>query len=193
MCISRDVVFVENRPFFYNSFTSSSYSPLQTTSLLSFPSNNDNVLSPHLPDPLLSISPPETSSPQALSDRLPITRVYTRRPTNPPLVLSPLASPDTPVFYDTNNSDELQVAQRYNLRDRTTIAPPDRYRYPCSAAVIVEPTTYQEAAGIHEWQLAMIEELAALDHTDTWDIVPLPSHVVPITCKWVFKVKTKYR
>jgi hypothetical protein len=128
-----------------------------------------------------------------LSDRLPITRVYTRRPTNPPPVPvpSPLVSPDTPVFDDTNNSDELQVAQRYNLRDRTTIAPPDRYRYPCSAAVIVEPTTYQEAAGIHEWQLAMIEELAALDRTGTWDIVPLPSHAVPITCKWVFKVKTK--
>jgi hypothetical protein len=78
-----------------------------------------------------------------------------------------LASPDTPVFYDTNNSDELQIAQGYNLRDRTTIAALDRYGYPRAAAVIVEPTTYQEAAGIHEWQLAMIEELAALDSTST--------------------------
>jgi hypothetical protein len=53
---------------------------------------------------------------------------------------------------------------------------------------IVEPTTYQEASGNLEWQLAMIDELAALERTGTWDIVPLPSHVVPITCKWVFKV-----
>jgi hypothetical protein len=37
----------------------------------------------------------------------------------------------------------------------------------------------------------MIEELAALDHTGNWDIVPLSSHAVSITCKWVFKVKTK--
>jgi hypothetical protein len=37
----------------------------------------------------------------------------------------------------------------------------------------------------------MLEELAALEHTATWDIVPLPSHVVPITCKWIFRVKTK--
>jgi hypothetical protein len=44
---------------------------------------------------------------------------------------------------------------------------------------IVEPTTYQEASGILEWQLAMIDELAALERTDTWDIVPLPSHVAP--------------
>ena len=37
----------------------------------------------------------------------------------------------------------------------------------------------------------MSEELAALDRTGTWEIVPLPSHVVPITCKWVFKINTK--
>jgi hypothetical protein len=37
----------------------------------------------------------------------------------------------------------------------------------------------------------MTEELAALDRTGTWDIVPLPSHAVSITCKWLFKVKTK--
>jgi hypothetical protein len=37
----------------------------------------------------------------------------------------------------------------------------------------------------------MLEELAALERTGTWDIVPLPSNVVPITCKWVFKGKTK--
>jgi hypothetical protein len=34
--------------------------------------------------------------------------------------------------------------------------------------------------------------LAALDRTGTWDIVPLPSHAVPITCKLVFKIKTKF-
>jgi hypothetical protein len=56
---------------------------------------------------------------------------------------------------------------------------------------IVEHTTYQEASRIPEWQLAMIDELAALERNGTWDIVPLTSHVVPITYKWVFKVKTK--
>ena len=37
----------------------------------------------------------------------------------------------------------------------------------------------------------MCEELAALDRRGTWDLVPLPSHAVPITSKWVFKVKRK--
>ena len=37
----------------------------------------------------------------------------------------------------------------------------------------------------------MSEELAALDLQGTWELVPLPSHTVPITSKWVFKIKTK--
>jgi len=58
-------------------------------------------------------------------------------------------------------------------------------------AIVDEPSTYKEASQIPEWQLAMSEELAALDRQATWDLVPLPSHTVPITSKWVFKVKTK--
>ncbi|WVZ60603.1 hypothetical protein U9M48_010600 [Paspalum notatum var. saurae] len=37
----------------------------------------------------------------------------------------------------------------------------------------------------------MAEEIAALERTGTWDLVPSPSHVRPITCKWVYKVKTR--
>ncbi|WVZ84521.1 hypothetical protein U9M48_031548 [Paspalum notatum var. saurae] len=38
-----------------------------------------------------------------------------------------------------------------------------------------------------QWQLAMAEEIAVLERTDTWDLVPTPSYVRPITCKWVYK------
>jgi hypothetical protein len=37
----------------------------------------------------------------------------------------------------------------------------------------------------------MAEEIAALERTSTWDLVPTPPHVTPITCKWVYKVKTR--
>ena len=37
----------------------------------------------------------------------------------------------------------------------------------------------------------MTKELVALDRTGTWDLVPLPPHVAPITFKWVFKIETK--
>jgi hypothetical protein len=38
----------------------------------------------------------------------------------------------------------------------------------------------------------MAEEIATLDHTGTWDLVPCPPHVRSITCKWVYKVNTRY-
>jgi hypothetical protein len=111
-----------------------------------------------------------------------------------------LASPDEPTVADSNNNtidessiviDELQVGPRYNLRDRISIHPAYKYGFPHVNAIVDEPSTYEEASHIPEWQLAMSEELAALDHQGTWDLVPLPSHMVPITSKWVFKVKTK--
>jgi hypothetical protein len=37
----------------------------------------------------------------------------------------------------------------------------------------------------------MAEEIAALERTGTWDLVPCPPRVRTITCKWVYKVKTR--
>jgi hypothetical protein len=36
----------------------------------------------------------------------------------------------------------------------------------------------------------MAKEIAALEQTGTWDLVPCPPRVRPITYKWVYKVKT---
>jgi hypothetical protein len=36
----------------------------------------------------------------------------------------------------------------------------------------------------------MAEEIAALERTGTWDLVSPPPGVHPITCKWVYKIKT---
>jgi hypothetical protein len=188
--ISRDVTFVENNPFFHNPSTSSSYSSLESTSFLT---SNNNLSSQPSVSPI-PISPPEPYVPPPLYQKPPITHVYTHRSTTPqpPPLTSPPASPVTSASDNTNNSDKLQVHLGYQVRDHTTMAPPDLYGFPCAGAAIFESSNYQEASGIPEWQLAMTEELAALDRMGTWDIVPLLSHVVPITCKWVFEVKTKY-
>jgi hypothetical protein len=148
--ISRDVMFVENRPFFYNPTTHSTYSPIESTSFLSLPSPSTSVtdLSPQssVPIPSIHISPPETSLDLlAPHPKPPIIHVYTRRPTTQtqatPIAHSP-ASPDTIVFYDTNNFDELQVDRPYHLRDRSTIPPIDRLGYPRIGYVITEPSNY---------------------------------------------------
>ena len=37
----------------------------------------------------------------------------------------------------------------------------------------------------------MEEEYQALKQSQTWDLVPKPKDVKPISCKWVYKVKTR--
>jgi hypothetical protein len=37
----------------------------------------------------------------------------------------------------------------------------------------------------------MVEEIAALERTGTWDLVPNPPSTIPITCKWVYKIETR--
>jgi hypothetical protein len=77
-----------------------------------------------------------------------------------------------------------------NLRDCSSIQVPNYLGFP-AASVVSDPSSYQEAANLHMWKDAISAELHASQHTSTWDVVPLPPDVVPITCKWVYKVKTK--
>jgi hypothetical protein len=60
-----------------------------------------------------------------------------------------------------------------------------------TATALFEPASYRDAILHPEWQHAMAEEIAALERADTWDLVPCPPRVHLITCKWVYKVKTR--
>jgi hypothetical protein len=60
-----------------------------------------------------------------------------------------------------------------------------------TATALSEPATYRDAILYPEWQHAMAEEIAALERIGTWDLVLCPPRVCPITCKWVYKVKTR--
>lgn len=35
----------------------------------------------------------------------------------------------------------------------------------------------------------MIDEMQALEHKNTWDLVPLPPGKKPVGCRWVYAVK----
>ena len=183
---SRDVTFVEDKPFFYSPSTqSSSSTTLESTSFLSLP---PIFLDDSAPDQS-SDPPPAYDSPAPPLASFPFH--YSRRPRVSPDIHSsiPLSSPPASTT-DPCTGDSSQTT-RYALRDRSSLEIPSRYRNDFCAGAVYEPTTYQEAVVLPEWQLAMSEELAALEGTGTWDLVPLPSRSVPITCKWVYKVKTK--
>jgi hypothetical protein len=215
--IPRDVNFSENQPFFYNSLTHSSSFSTKSTSFMCLPpihapssgssSSTTPLSTTSLPYVLVPITNPSTSTPTShFASKPPVTKSHIHRPR-----ISPTANSDGEPFVDvcTNNDDspsvfdDLQIVdgsqfadalpnhKGYHLRNRNTIEPPDRYGFPSAALVITEPSNYHEASSIHEWRLSMQEELDALNRMGTWDLVPLPTRAVPITCKWIFKIKTK--
>ncbi|KAL0451639.1 UNVERIFIED_CONTAM: Retrovirus-related Pol polyprotein from transposon TNT 1-94 [Sesamum latifolium] len=52
-----------------------------------------------------------------------------------------------------------------------------------------ESKIFEEAFWSTEWRKVMEEELAALERNQTWELVPTPNDVKPISCKWVYKIK----
>ena len=58
-------------------------------------------------------------------------------------------------------------------------------------AALPDPTSYHDAILHQEWQhVIMAMEIATLERTSTWELVPCPPRVRYITCNWVYKVKT---
>lgn len=52
-----------------------------------------------------------------------------------------------------------------------------------------EPLNYIQAAVEKEWEIAMKNEIEAIEKNNTWKLVELPSGHTPIGFKWVYKLK----
>ncbi|KAG6492870.1 hypothetical protein ZIOFF_047838 [Zingiber officinale] len=92
------------------------------------------------------------------------------------------------------NQDDGSQEEITNQRPRQNIVRPSRYRddnfvtnFSCLFANPIdddEPSSYDDAKGVKEWQAAMKEEMDALQKNQTWDLVPKPLEVQPVSCKW---------
>ena len=85
-------------------------------------------------------------------------------------------------------SEEVPQLPRRSSRKRQ---PNPRYANTVVIEDTSEPSTYEEAAKSEHWRKAMEEEMAALRQNQTWELVPKPAKVNPISCKWVYKIKTR--
>jgi hypothetical protein len=56
-------------------------------------------------------------------------------------------------------------------------------------AIEDELVTAEEAKLVKEWRDAMLEEMASIEHNQTWSLVNLPTGQHAIGLKWVFKIK----
>jgi hypothetical protein len=134
----------------------------------------------------------------------PVTQFYSRRGAR----LSDAPSSSDELSYDVSSSSFIEDVpysppvepsslsdsspKQLVIRSHRLCRPPDCYSsLTFTVTTLSEPTAYRDAILHSEWQHAMAEEIAALERTGTWDLVPCPPIVRPITCKWVSKVKTR--
>ena len=127
--------------------------------------------------PLISEFPPSISNvPFHASDDPPVPIIDV--PTDTTLVVDPIGPFDSHALRSSHRVTTLLS----HLRD-----------FHCFSALasLQEPQTFCEASSNPLWQQAMKEELDALHKTRTWDSVYLPSEKSTISCKWVYKIKTR--
>ena len=88
---------------------------------------------------------------------------------------------------------ELEEPIQELLRTIRKIKPNPRYENVAfvDEHILIEPSSYEEASKGPQWRKAMEEEIKALNDNQTWDLVPRPNEVKPISCKWVYKITTR--
>jgi hypothetical protein len=205
MQTSRDVVFDESRPFYQRPTADASPASLvDPLSFLLFPDAPSTSLP--IPHSILPSSVSSSESPPVVPDytvKPLVTQFYSHRkarssdaPTSSDELSSdvtsfsldvpspPLVEPSSPI----DSSPEQLVRHGHRLR-----RPPDCYSPSAfTATALFELASYHDAILHLEWQHGMTKEIAALERTDTWDLMPSPPRVHPITCMWVYKVKTRF-
>ena len=177
--ISADVTFFEDSPF------SSSFESLLVTEVLPLP-----IISPPIFDdvpsrPLLvyhlrhrSVVP--LPSVEAPVDSLPI-------PSGSPTPTLPLAD-NLPIAFRKGNRSTSNPHPIYNFLSYHCLSSPySAFVFAISSVSL--PKNTNEALSHPGWRQAMVDEMAALHSTDTWDLIVLPFGKVLVGCRWLYTVK----
>lgn len=99
---------------------------------------------------------------------------------------------ETETFCDSEeivSNENINTEQRRKLRPGNMLKPPDWYFANLSETEI--PSCYEEAMRNNhkiEWE-KIKSELDSLKENDTWKKAELPPNKIPITSKWMFKIK----
>jgi hypothetical protein len=205
MRTSQNVVFDESRPFYPCPTTD--VSPTSLIDLLSFLLFPDAPPAPlPIPRSTLSSSVSSSESPPVVPDytvKPPVMQFYScrgARSSDAPASSDELSFdvpsssfiedvPSSPPVEPSSLTDSsLEQLVRHSHRIHR---PPDCYSHSSFTTTSLSESAFYHDAILHqEWQHVMAEEIAALERTHMWDLVPCLPRVHSITCKWVYKVRT---
>ena len=177
--LSVDVTFFEDSPFF------SSSESLLVTEVLPLP-----IISPPIFDDASSrplqvyhrhhravVPLPFVEAP---ADSLPI-------PSASPTPALPLAD-NLPIALWKGNRSTSKPHPIYNFLSYHRLSSP-YFSFVYTISFVSLPKNTNEALSHSGWRQAMVDEMAALHSTDTWDLVVLPFGKFPVGCHWVYTVK----
>ncbi|GKB82472.1 retrovirus-related pol polyprotein from transposon RE1, partial [Tanacetum coccineum] len=114
------------------------------------------------------------------------------------LVSSPLTHPPEIVTNDSLSDQTHSQTSTTHLRSIVTrsqnniFRPNPKYANPTTVQQCpTEPNTITQALTDPLWKQAMLDEIKALHHLWTWELVPANSGQNVVKCKWVFRIKYK--
>jgi len=195
--VSPNVTFFENTPFF-SSDSTGVVDPFPD--VLPVPSFEGGIEMPLPP----SVLPPNPSQTHTVS---PFQFTYHRRSTLPPTttaaniepadsspelslpldaVPAPVSSP--PIASRVGNRSTRNPYPIYNFVSYHRFSPVYN-AFISSLSSVSVPKSVKEALSHPGWQQAMVDEMAALHSSGTWDLVPLPPGKTVVGCRWVYNVK----
>jgi hypothetical protein len=198
MRMSRGIVFGESRPFYPCPTTDASPASLvDHLSFLLFPDAPPASLL--IPRSTLPFSVSSSESPPIVPDytvKPPVTQFYSRRRarlSDAPASSDELSSgvPSSSFIEDVTSSPPVELSspidsspEQLVIRSHRLRRPPDCYSPSAfTTTTLSEPVSYCDVILHMEWQHTMAEEIAAFELTGTWDFVPCPPRIRPITCK----------
>lgn len=119
--------------------------------------------------------------------------------------LSLEASIEVELTSDEENDEDQDEVQEEALADHSETPDFEPQRYKSLAQVysetnpmnadedclsaFEEPVNYYEAVRDEQWKRAMIEEMNAIDRSQTWELTAPPANCRPIGLKWIYKLK----
>ena len=160
-------------------------------------------MTPFVQDSLITISSPTTNP--TSSDQAPLTSSPDQAPLTPSLDQAPLTSSTESTDSNENiidqsssdlispNSSPLKTKSLTEIYSQTQ--PVTHHPLPecflTNINIPCELVSFSHAIKDAQWLQAMKTEFTALQHNQTWNLVPRSLFMNVINCKWIFKLKHK--